>query len=448
MILYPKKIVDITNKYALTWYLVHGFALFFFVVWIPSHPELARATLAMLISVLPLLLPFFLWSLWWHTWTEYVRLDKYHNTEHSLLEIRIPEEISQTPYAMELVLRALYQTGEVDTPIETLWKGNTRPWFSLEIVSHEGNVRFYVWTRTRYKDLVESQFYAHYPSVQVYEVPDYTLKIPFDLDKYDFWGVEQRYQKPDPYPLTTYVEMGLDKPDLKEEYRYDPMNSIVEFFGSMQKGEHAWMQIICRGHRYLTGYDAHPAMYSHDATGKWLEIGEWAKHEVDKIAETTVDEKGKINYQRLTKGEQEDIAAIQRKLEKQAYDVGIRMVYVCEKNSCNSTRRTGFPSVLRTFEHGSEGRGLNGVRPIFVIGPFDYPWQDFRNFRRNRKKANLYEKYALRQYFFAPFMDRYPMVMNSEEIASIYHLPGQMTRTPTLERMLSKRSEAPSNLPV
>lgn len=441
------KTVSKLDKYALTWYLVLLGTIYIFIIWFPAHPELTRRAYGIFFALLPLSLPVLIFLLWSYSWMCYVRLKKYAATKYTVLEVRLPEEITQGIYSMELVLRALYQTGEVDTPIHTHFKGQTRPWFSLELASHEGNVRFYIWTRTAYKDLVESQLYAHYPTVQVHEVQDYTLSIPFDLDKYDYWGVEQKLQKPDPYPITTYVEMGLDKPDLKDEFKNDPMNSIIEFFGSMKKGEHAWMQVIFRGHKG-DGYDGWKAPRSKMYTGKNLTIDEWAKVEIDNIADKTKDENGKINFMRLTKGEQADIAAIQEKLEKQDFDVCIRMSYICEKNYCNNTRKAGFPSAMRSFEHGSEGRGLNGLAPMFIIGPFDYPWQDFRNIRRNILKERMYHDYVLRQSFFSPFRWHPYIVLNSEEVATIYHFPGRVSVTPTLERMLSKRANAPSNLPT
>ena len=199
--------------------------------------------------------------------------------------------------------------------------------------------------------------------------------------------------------------------------------------------------MVFRGHTY-------PSLYAKERMGHEAMIDKWAAFEIAKVAKKTEDEKGKINYQRLTKGEQQDIAAMQQKMEKQLFDVGVRLAYLCKTEACNTSRRAGFPSVMRTWEHGSEGRGLNGFKPIFVIGPFDYPWQDFREIRRKRLKWRLYEGFVLRQYFFPPFAHRPPMVLNLEEMASVYHYPGRVAKTPTLERMLSKRADAPSNLPT
>ena len=48
---------------------------------------------------------------------------------------------------MELVLNTLNQTGGDGNFIDKYMKGKVRPWFSLELVSIEGNFHFFIWTR-------------------------------------------------------------------------------------------------------------------------------------------------------------------------------------------------------------------------------------------------------------------------------------------------------------
>jgi hypothetical protein len=63
--------------------------------------------------------------------------------------------------------------------MEEYWQGAVWFWFSLEIVSLEGQVHFYIRTPTRIKDLIETQMYAQYPQAQVKVVEDYTLAVKF-----------------------------------------------------------------------------------------------------------------------------------------------------------------------------------------------------------------------------------------------------------------------------
>ena len=415
---------------------------YFFFFWLPTHGNVIGPIGGFFIALVPFVLPFLLWQLLVHMWFDYFWTKKYVNEDHCLLEIKLPEEIHQSPYAAELMLRGIYQTGEVDTPIHSLW-GVTKPWFSLEIVSTEGRVHFYVWTRRRYKALTESQIYAHYPSVHVVEVPDYTLNIPYDPAVVDVWGIEQALQKPDPYPILTYVEIGLDKQDMKEEFKHDPLNSLIEFLGALGKGEHVWTQIIIRAHNKSVCSYAAEDRHIHKA----IPLEEWTKLEVDNIVAKVTDEKGKINFAALTHGDKLAIEAMQTKLNKQAFDVGIRSVYISRKENTRADRKASIPSSFRSFEHGSEGRGLNGLKPVFWIGPFNFKWHDFMNIRRHMLWKRFYDAYITRQYFYPPHKHRH-IVLNSEEIATIFHFPGKVAQTPTLERLPSKRAEAPSNLPT
>ena len=41
-----------------------------------------------------------------------------------------------------------------------------------------------------------------------------------------------------------------------------------------------------------------------------------------------------------------------------------------------------------------------------------------------------------------------PKVMTTEELATMFHLPGKVAVTPTLGRIPSTRGEAPPNLPT
>jgi hypothetical protein len=437
------------NRYGFEPYYVALVIMYFCFVWIPIHWSEWQLVAGFLIAFLPFVLPTLLGIMLATGWLEYRREQYYWLQEQCVLEVRLPEEITQSPYAMELVLRAMYQTGEVDTPAHE-WRGNTRPWFSLELVSTEGQVRFYIWMRAKYKEVIKAQLYAHYPTVQVVEVPDYTLGVDWNSGDYDMFGVLQALQKPDPYPIATYIEQGMNKPDMKEEFKSDPMISLLEYFGSMGPGEHAWMQIIIRGHTscYWSADESNAKVCHHEH----LKLEKWAELEIDEIGKKYVDKtpdgKSVPNFSRIPEGDKDAIKAISQKINKQIFDVGIRTAYIARKEAWKGgLRNSGVPTAFRSFEHGSDGRGLNGFKPIFFIGPFNVPWHDFMGLRRAGLKKKFFEGYVSRQYFYPPHQD-FHLALNSEEIATVYHFPGKVAHTPNLIRMPSRRAEAPANLPV
>ncbi|KKP85697.1 MAG: hypothetical protein UR88_C0010G0019 [Candidatus Nomurabacteria bacterium GW2011_GWA1_35_8] len=45
-------------------------------------------------------------------------------------------------------------------------------------------------------------------------------------------------------------------------------------------------------------------------------------------------------------------------------------------------------------------------------------------------------------------MHHHTNVMNTEELATLWHFPGQILKVPTLERIESKEASPPTNLPI
>lgn len=201
-----------------------------------------------LIDWAPLWAPFVFGYLFWQNWVRYVRRQFLNGEEHELIEVRLPEDIKKTPQAMEVVLNALHQTGGETTFIDRYWKGSVRPHFSLELVSLEGDIHFFIWTRSFHRQIVENAIYAQYPDVEVRRVPDYTHYVEFSEDKLSLWGCEFKLTKPDAYPIRTYIDYGM-QPGQKDEESVDPITPIIEYLGSLQKNEQAWIQIIVRAHK-------------------------------------------------------------------------------------------------------------------------------------------------------------------------------------------------------
>jgi hypothetical protein len=218
----------------------------------------------------------------------------------------------------------------------------------------------------------------------------------------------------------------------------DPLNSLIEFMGSMGPGEHMWSQIIVRGHTQKYVHSLH----------KEVNITDWIKEELASVGKDFKDTPDSTapNFNKMPEGTKEAIKAMQRKEFKQMFDVGMRIMYVANKEHYKG-KLAGMATAFRSFEHGSSGRGLNGFKPVFNIGPFDWPWQDFMGIRRRGLKKRFYNGYVTRQYFYAPYAQDY-IFLNTEELASIWHMPGKVAHTPTLARMPSRRSEAPANLPI
>lgn len=400
-------------------------------------PYLEKTALNVLFTASPIWLPILLVIIGWKLWVRYVRALFWGKQKRVLLEIKLPKEITKSPIAMELFLTALHQTSREGTWYAKYWEGKTRPWFSLEMVSVEGMVRFFIWTETAFKNLIEAQLYAQYSTVEIYEASDYTEGVFFDKDKMGFIGTNFELAKANAYPIKTYIDFGLDKADTKEEYKTDPITPIIEFLGSMGKGEQVWFQIIIRAHKK-----------EQIKKGTWFEKTDaWqdeAKEEIEKIRKEVTPETDSDYpaFPNPTKGQIEKIAAIERNVSKLGFDCGMRIIYLAEKDKFRSPNIGAMTGITRQFHSNN----LNSFKS-YQMTAYDFPWQDYKDIKVNKKKKKMLNAYKLRSYFYPPYQKKW-FVINTEGLATIFHLPGSVSQTPTFARITSKKAEPPSNLPI
>ncbi|MBU6426790.1 hypothetical protein KGQ27_00945 [Patescibacteria group bacterium] len=400
-----------------------------------------------LITVAPIFLAVILFRIMWDLWVQYIRAKNYMAAERIVLELRLPKDTYKSPLAMETFLNALHNTSD-GSKYAQFWQGNVRPYFSLELVSIEGAVKFFLWMEKIRKTNLISALYSQFPEIEVSEREDYAKSVHFDPKVTRIWGGEFVFTKKDhePYPIKTYVDYGLDK-DPKEEYKIDPLTPLLEWLGSVPPNQQAWVQIIIRAHK-----KARKKGHIFKETDVWEDdikklINEtMIRNEKTKITGAPTKEGEFPRPPTLSEGEKKSLEALERRLTKHPFDVGIRAVYISPKDEFDTPYVLG--GIIGSFKHFSSAN-LNGFKPNGKVwhGRLDYPWQDFRNYRRNLYSKQALMAYKRRSYFYPPFQ-RKPIVMNSEELATIYHFPGSVAATPSLERVPSKKAQAPANLPM
>jgi hypothetical protein len=376
----------------------------------------------------------------WHMWLQYVRRNFIANQEHVLLEVRLPQEVMKSPAAMQAVFDGLCLKSGESTFIDVIWFGKVRLWYSFELVSTEGEVHMYVWTRVAFRRTVERVFYAHYPDAELIEAEDYATALPYDLETYNSFGADFKLSSPVGVPIRTYVDYKLDQTSTKEDQKVDPMAHVFEFLGSMGKGEHAWIQILARGNKkedMLFG-----------AIRNRKSLSEYAKDEVARIRlnpeETIVFPNGGVGKV-LSDKQLKRIQAINRTSSQGTHwDVGIRAIYIAEHGHYDGTNIPSLMTIWQPF--GSPG--FNSIVPDGSRWQpiFDYPWQDFNGIRENKKKVQIIDAYRRRSWFHQPY-EFANFMMTSEELATIFHIPGSVAKTQTLQRITSSRAQAPTNLP-
>ena len=182
-------------------------------------------------------------------WMRHVQQKFINEMDWVMLELKVPREVHKSPAAMEVVLQTLHDVGGTANWYARWWKGGVRGWHSLEIVSIEGSIYFFIRTQRKFQEFITAAIYSQYPNAHVREVDDYTRYVPPYKrgGEWSLFGFHLVLKKPDPYPLKTYIDYGMDKDlSLDEEQRLDPMSVILEILAGMRTTEHVWIQILIR----------------------------------------------------------------------------------------------------------------------------------------------------------------------------------------------------------
>ena len=396
--------------------------------------------LAIIIGLTPIWLPIVMFKLAYEAWISYVRLGFAISNGRTTLRIKLPQEVLKSPQAMESVISQIHNPNGSDNPYQGWVDGKTPLIFSFELVSIGGQVRFYVNVpKKKTKNAIEAQLYAQYPGIEVVEeVIDYTAEIPWDPENFEYMSFRITKKDDQEFPIKTYIDLGLDKMP-KEEEKIEPMAPMLEQLAMAQPHERIWVQILCKPHAKKSF-----------KTGDLGESPTWEKKVFAKIDEmlgrTPGKKTGPADFEeqpKLTSGERDAIAAMERNAGKYAYETAIRWMYITEKGKFNGDF---IGPMIRSFsEYDILNRNGLGVR---WRTDFDYNiFSDPTGKKKLAMKKKELEHYKLRKYSADGDVDK-AKIMTAEELATIFHIPGRAVITNSLDRMTSNRSDAPANLPI
>lgn len=416
-----------------------------FALWLLAHGGWVVAILVLLPTA---------WAAWLQS-----RQHKYeHGLDYMLLAVDVPKETEQSPRAVEQIFAALAGTHSKGNVYERLWLGKIQETFSFEIVSLGGYIQFLVRTARNYRDLVEASIYAQYPNAEITEVEDYVGRISgdFDTDAYDLWGTEFVFTNKNVYPIRLYSEF---EHELSQEFK-DPMAQLLEVMGRIGGDEDIWLQLV------VTPIDD---QWKHEA-----------KHEIEKIIKGHAkarhgifhylvvelpmfvvrelvdavlhglqiiggpegeDERAKQErtMQHLTPGERSIIEAIQRKTSKLGFRVKFRLVYWGSRDTFLKGR--GVSAVVGAI-HQFTALDLNGFKPSsLVTTKADY---FLKESRINKKQKSVLRSYKRRS---AHRGAGHGIILNIEELASLYHFPVVTVKAPLVKKTETKKAEPPFALP-
>ena len=396
-------------------------------------------------------------------WLRYIRLAYGASEKTILLAIDVPRGNAQTPMAVENIFAYLAGAHSTKDLFEKWWLGEWQLYFSFEIVSIDGYIQFLVWAPEKYRNLVEAAIYSQYPDAEITEVNDYTQGFPtiFPDEEYDIFGSEYKLTKNSVYPIKTYklFEHMIGEP---ETVYKDPMAVLMDLMGSMRKGEQLWYQIIVMP-------------ISHD----WADEGDQEIKKIigekmesdglaDKIIDGTVNMMGvfsemiyslwgdieakkkeekepQFRMMNLKPRQKKQVEEIQEKVGKVGFGVKIRYIYLTKRETMNKNKVAyGFTGYMKQFNFND----LNSYKPDTGDGGTMTKLQYdriFGNYRLSVRKNKLMRAYKLR----SDLRGRLPHILNTEELASIWHFPVEASvKAPLIQKARGRKAEPPSSLPV
>jgi hypothetical protein len=381
-----------------------------------------------------------------------------------VLEVKIPQHVTKPIKAMENIFNALWPV--YDPPKDwraTFFEGKTLVGLSFEIAGIDGIPHFFIRIPEGNRKMVESAIYSQYPDVEIFEVPDYTKNVPGDIPnkEWDLWGCDFMPLKEDVYPLKTYTDFFEENPEAKDEKRLDSLSSLLEVMATLKKGEQIWIQItvvpisVKEDDYVKRGKDIINKLLKRTKDSKnssntvnlyyelWQNIVYIFTGDVFKSPEEAKENEFPLEM-RLTPGERDVVAAIERKISKTCYSSRIRYIYLAKKDVFFGGAKAYGPSFFAQF--GTQN--LNGLKPWGdTITKVQAP-DIFTKRRLYLKKRNLFNNYIDRNSAYDPFPGG-TFILSVEELATIFHFPGiEVAPTQSLKRIETKRSAPPMTLPI
>lgn len=342
-----------------------------------------------------------------------------------VLMIKVPKEIKKEDEASKSQQQIQEMIGVMETIFATLGslpaKKGIKAWllgredhFTFEIVAHRDKISFYTAIPRQQQAFIEEQIHAQYPYAQIDEVADYNMFAPTGI----ILGSYLALRRGSWFPIKTYRKLESD-----------PLNSLTNALSKVTGEDGAAIQYVIRsahGNWRREGLRIARAMQQ----GKKLsqvqgnQIAKALGKELKGLASTAKpDEKKPDEPYRLSPLEEEMVKGLEEKAARAGLDVNIRVV-------------------VSASDPNKAQRYLNDI-----LGAYgQYNIYEYGN--SFVKASPRFQTVMIRHFIYRHFDQRYRVVLNSEELASLFHMPLPTTETPKINWLLARRALPPPNLPT
>ncbi|PIP27366.1 MAG: hypothetical protein COX30_02290 [Candidatus Moranbacteria bacterium CG23_combo_of_CG06-09_8_20_14_all_39_10] len=296
------------------------------------------------------------------------------------------------------------------------------PYISLEIANSakDDEIVFFISMPKKFRENIEKQIHSFFPNASLEKAPDYTIFSPSGHTATATLILKKSYI----LPLKTY-----------ETLEVDPLNAIANALSKLDtEDEGAAIQLVLKpinpgwrtagrtvAHKMQQGKQLKDAHHNSFASKVGSEVG-------TAFYDMVIKSKNKDGLQspdsktvQLTPEEQELIKVIDKKSSKSGFETNIRLV-----------------ASAATQERAEQ-----------ILAQLENAFSQFENSDINwfqiKKRAN--QKDLAYDFIFRNFNHEQASILNTEEIASIFHLPISVTDAPKIKWLKSNAAAPPLNIP-
>lgn len=350
-----------------------------------------------------------------------IKKNRFGNSENSPVTLRImvpryktEEEVKSDDNiqalreriaVMETVFTAM---AALKTPRGFLaWLKDEQEVMALEIVAHEKLITFYATVPKRYQNFFEEQLHAHFSNAFIEQVVDFNLFAP---DSVVVGGV-LKMKRESYLPIRTYKQIESD-----------PLNGITNALSKVAEGDGLAIQYVMRPSHGGWRETARKVVRKMHEGLSFNEAKHGGGGGIFEGKEAKEKREQKQRDRKLSALEQKMLEAIEEKISKAAMDVNIRVI---ASASSATSAKLYLDNVLQAFAQYNfyeYGNSLTKVIP--------------------RRKKGLVEAFIYRS-----FKANEKVVLNIEELASLWHLPLPSSDTPNIRWLLAKTAPPPITIP-
>lgn len=281
---------------------------------------------------------------------------------------------------------------------------------AFEIIIEKKLIKFYLTVPDHMRTFVEQQLSASYPDAFIEEVEDYNIFSSQSTILVSYL----KFTRESAFPIKTYRKSDQD-----------PLNSLTNVLSKVPDGDGAAYQFVVRS-AYKSWRDRGVKIASLMQQGMNMQDAIKGGHKQNPIIKelsvlASKKEEEKKEY-RLSPQEEETVKGLEEKASKAGLDVCVRLVV-------SSVSPTAAESTLQ-----------NMLNVFSQYNIYQYGNSFAKAIPRSKTKA-------IRKFIYRAFDERYSMVMNAEELASLWHLPLPWTETPNIKWLGARTGPVPTDVP-